>query len=75
MKDTAATPALWGAGGVGASAGAVSGVALMPSLAAGAAARGLTQQHRSAEDALTTTRSLVRRVRRLYVTSLSISIR
>ena len=47
-------------------AGGVSGVALMPSLAAGAAAQGLTRQHRSAEGALTTTRSLVRRVRDTY---------
>ena len=65
MEDTAAAPVLWGAQEGGASAGAVSRVARMPSLAAGAAARGLTHQPMSAEGALTTTRSLVRKFRRL----------
>ena len=63
MEDTAATLALWGAGEEGASAGAVSPVTQMPSLAAVAAAQGLTHQPMTAEGALTTTRSLVRRVR------------
>ena len=48
----------------------MSRVARMPSLAAGAAARGLTQQHRSAEDALTTTRSLVKKIRILVTYNL-----
>ena len=65
MEDTAAAPALWGVEEEGASARAASPVPLMPSLAAGAAARGLTQPPTSAEGALTTTRSLVRRVRHL----------
>ena len=42
MEDTAATLVLWGAREEGASAGAVSPVTQMPSLAAGAAARALT---------------------------------
>ena len=65
MEDTAAAPVLWGAQEGGASAGAVSRVARMPSLAAGAAAQVLSHHHTTAEGALTTTRSLVRRVRTL----------
>ena len=42
----------------------------VPSLAAGAAARGLTRQHRSAEGALTTTRSLVKKIRILVTYNL-----
>ena len=65
MEDTAAAPALWGVEEEGAYAGAVSGGAQMPSLAAGAAAQVLSHHHTTAEGALTTTRSLVRRVRTL----------
>ena len=43
----------------------MSGGPQVPSLAAGAAAQVLTQHHTTAEGALTTTRSLVRRVRTL----------
>ena len=42
----------------------------MPSLAAGAAAQALTRQHRSAEGALTTTRSLVKKIRILVTYNL-----
>ena len=64
MEDTAAAPALWGVEEGGPSAGAVSGGPQLHfhSLAAGAAAQGLTHQLMTAEDALTTTQSLVRKL-------------
>ena len=62
MEATAATLASQAVGGGAASARAVSQVPQMPSLAAGAAAQGLTHQLMTAEDALTTTQSLVRKL-------------
>ena len=48
----------------------MSGVARMPSLAVGTAARALTHQPMTAEGALTTTRSLVKKIRILVTYNL-----
>ena len=62
VEATAAALALLGVEEGGACAGIVYQVPRMPSLAAGAAARALTHQLMTAEDALTTTQSLVRKL-------------